>query len=387
MNSPRRLRVLRVVTIPECVLWHMGKTLHGLAKEFDLTVAGENVSRYANQFPDVSWIDIDIPRKTSPLRDLKALIELYWLCCRLRPQIVHSIMPKAGLLAAIAAWLARVPVRVHTFTGQVWATKSGFSRRLYKLLDRLVVHLNTACLTDSPSQSRYLHQEGIDIKGSPLPVLGHGSLVGVDLERFDRERIHRHATVSRESLGLSETDLVICYIARKSRDKGAIDMLRGFSLAREASPHMRLLYIGPDESNGELDELRAKQPDLFVSVIERGSVTNHEEYLLMSDVLCMPSYREGFGSIVIDAAALGVPCIGSRIVGLTDSVVEGVTGLLHEAGAVKELSGLLLRIDEDRSLLKRLGTAAFERSRTDFSSETMTRHLVEFYRSAARAIP
>lgn len=365
----------------------MGKTLHGLSKEFDLTVAGENVSRYVNQFPNVSWVDIDIPRKTSPLRDLKALIELYWLCCRLRPQIVHSIMPKAGLLAAIAAWLARVPVRVHTFTGQVWATKSGFSRRLYKLLDQLVVHLNTASLTDSPSQSRYLHHERIDIKGKPLPVLGHGSLVGVDLERFDRERIHQHATASRKSLGLSESDLVISYIARKSRDKGAIDMLRGFALAREVSPHMRLLYIGPDESNGELDELRAKQPDLFVSVIERGSVTNHEEYLLMSDVLCMPSYREGFGSIVIDAAALGVPCIGSRIVGLTDSVVEGVTGLLHEAGAVKELSGLLLRIDEDRPLLKRLGVAACERARADFSSETMTRHLVEFYRSAARAIP
>lgn len=373
------------MTIPECVLWHMGKTLHGLAKEFDLTVAGENVSRYVDQFPHVSWIDIDIPRKTSPLRDLKALIQLYWVCLRVRPHIVHSIMPKAGLLAAIASWLARVPVRVHTFTGQVWATKSGFSRRLYKLLDHLVVQLNTACLTDSPSQSQFLHQEGIDAKGHPLPVLGHGSLVGVDLERFDRERIRRQASVNRESLGLTESDLVISYIARKSRDKGAIDMLRGFSIAREAAPHMRLLYIGPDETNGELDELRVSQPDLFLSVIERGSVTNHEEYLLLSDVLCMPSYREGFGSIVIDAAAVGVPCIGSRIVGLTDSVVDGVTGLLHEAGSVMELGALLLRIDEDRSLLKRLGLAAFDRARTDFSSHIVTRHLIDFYLSAAKA--
>lgn len=375
-----------MVTIPECVLWHMGKTLHGLAEEFDLTVVGEDVSRYADQFPHVSWIDIDIPRKTSPLRDLKALIQLYWVCLRVRPHIVHSIMPKAGLLAAIAAWLARVPIRVHTFTGQVWATKSGLPRRLYKLLDRLVVLLNTACLTDSPSQSRYLQREGIGSTGQPLPVLGHGSLIGVDLERFDRERIQRHASVNRELLGLTENDLVISYIARKSRDKGAIDMLRGFALAREAAPHMRLLYIGPDESNGELDELRVSQPNLFVSVIERGSVTNHEEYLLLSDVLCMPSYREGFGSIVIDAAALGVPCIGSRIVGLTDSVVDGVTGLLHEAGSVMELSSLLLRIDEDRSLLERLGFAACERARTDFSSEIMTRHLIEFYLSAAKAI-
>ena len=380
----KRLKLLRVVTIPECVLWHMGQTLYGLANEFDLTVAGENVSRYAEKFPEISWVDIEIPRRTSPYRDLKALIQLYFLCVRLRPDIIHSIMPKAGLLSALAGWLSRVPVRVHTFTGQVWATRSGIPRIIYKLLDRFVVLLNTTCLTDSPSQSQYLYDEGIGLYGRPLLVLGHGSLIGVDLERFDPVRIRAVASVTREVFGLTHNNLVIAYIARKSLDKGAIDMLRGFALARRVSPHMRLLYIGPDESGGQLDDLRNKQPDLFMSVIECGSVTNHEEYLLISDILCIPSYREGFGSIVIDAAALGVPCIGSRIVGLTDSVVDGVTGLLHEAGNFSELSELLLRLDKERGLLKKMGEAARDRVHADFSSEAMTRHLIEFYRSVVK---
>lgn len=380
MSVSRRLKVLRVVTIHECVLWHLGKTLCELAQEFDVTVAGEEVSRYADRFPGVSWVNIDIPRKTSPLRDLKALLRLCALCFRLRPDVVHSIMPKAGLLTAIAARAAGVRVRMHTFTGQVWDTKTGLTRQYYKLLDRLVVALNTVCLTDSPSQSRHLQEEGIALHGRPLPVLGQGSLVGVDLQRFDPARIRASATVTRASLGLSDENFVVAYIARKSPDKGAIDMLRGFAQARAGAPHLRLLYIGPDESNGEIDRLRHDSPELFESVIERGTVMNHEEYLSASDVLCMPSYREGFGSIVIDAAALGVPCVGSRIVGLVDSIAEGSTGLLFDAGDTAGLADLLRKLDRDRALLRRLGQQARLRVEMHFSSEAMTRSLADFYR-------
>ncbi len=387
MKSSSRPKVLRVVTVHECVLWHLGKTLDELTQHFDVTVAGEGVSRYADRFPAVSWADIDIPRKAEPLKDLKSLLQIYALCRRLRPDIVHSIMPKAGLVTALAARAAGIRVRIHTFTGQVWDTKSGWRRTAYKLVDRLIVRLNTTCLTDSPSQSQHLHANGIDINHKPLPVLGKGSLVGVDLERFNPERIRASAQVTRSTLGLSTSHFVAAFVARKSNDKGALDMLEAFALAKAGSPDMRLLFIGPDESAGEIERMRKAKPHIFEGVIERDTVFNHEEYLLASDVLCLPSYREGFGSVVIDAAALGVPCVGSRIAGLVDSVAEGKTGLLHPAGDIRQLAELLKSLDQDRLLLKQLGQQARFRVQTYFSSAVLGQLLVEFYRSQLVARP
>ena len=290
-------------------------------------------------------------------------------------------MPKAGFLTALAARAAGIKVRMHTFTGQIWDTKTGLARWSYQLLDRIILRLNFVCLTDSPSQSRHLYEHGFSFCGRPLPVLGQGSLIGVDLERFDPVRIQASAEVTRESLGLSDDQFVIAYIARKSRDKGALDMLKGFKLAKVDRPHLRLLFIGPDESAGEIERMRLADPALFDLVIERGTVSNHEEYLMVSDLLCLPSHREGFGSVVIDAAALGVPCVGSHIVGLVDSVSEGVTGQLHPPGDIKRLAELVRALDGDRARLNDLGQQACRRARTQFSTDIMGRLLVDFYRS------
>ena len=380
MNS-RRIKVLRVVTSPQCVSWHMGKSLVYLSNDFEVLVAGDNVSINADEFPGISWADIPIARKIDFWLDLKAVILLYKLCRDYKPDIVHSIMPKAGLLAAIGARLAGVPVRVHTFTGQVWDTKKGLSRLLLRLIDKFIVFINTACLTDSPSQSIHLYENGISDCERPLTVLGKGSLIGVDLDRFNRNRIQRVSKISRESLGLSESDFVVSYIARKSKDKGALDVLHAFSSARKKVSSLRLLFIGPDESDGAIERLKIKEPEIFVDVIDLGLVKNHEEYLLVSDVLCMPSYREGFGSIVIDAAALGVPCIGSRISGLVDSISDGKSGILFTAGDIVELEKIIVRLESDRKLLSIMGRAATERVKNYFSSQILYHHLRNFYES------
>ncbi|MBU3589084.1 glycosyltransferase [Polynucleobacter sp. 80A-SIGWE] len=380
MNPKHNIKVLRVVTNPECVSWHMGKTLTYLAKDFDVVVAGERVSINVNQFPDVAWVDIPINRKINLWADLRALIALYFLCRRYKPDIAHSIMPKAGLLLAMAAKFAGIPVRIHTFTGQVWDTKKGASRFLLKLVDQFIVAMNSACLTDSPSQSTHLFNNRISDNGSPLGVLGKGSLIGVDLDRFDVGRIRKASVISRESLGLNESDFVISFVARKSMDKGALDLLRAFADARRKAEHLKLLFIGPDESNGAIEQLRLNQPEIFIGVVEMGLIGNHEEYLAISDVLCVPSYREGFGTVVIDAAALGVPCIGSRIPGLVDSISDGETGLLFPVGNTSELENLFIKLESDRGSLKVFGRAASGRVRDYFSSEVLYYHLKNFYK-------
>lgn len=347
-------------------------------------MAGDGVSRYSSNYPGVEFVDLAISREARLKADFQAAIALYKVCLKLKPDIVHSIMPKAGALAAVAAYAARVPIRMHTFTGQVWDTKNGLARWAYRLVDKIIVKLNTSCLTDSASQSEHLFKEGISIEGQPLPVLGKGSLVGVDLERFDPNRIKRISKVTRRTLGASEDDFIVSFIARKTRDKGAFDMLEGFLAARGLTSNLKLLFIGPDESRGELDRLRTERPALFDAIIERGTVDNHEDYLMISDVLCVPSYREGFGTVVIDAGALAVPAIGSRIKGLVDSIADGESGLLFEKGDTAGMAQLIRKLAGNRKLAADFGLASRSRVEKYFSSDIINKQLKECYFATLR---
>ena len=340
-NLPK-LKVVRVVTASYVVPWHLKNTLNRMLPDFEVCVVGQGVSSCRDSYPDVRWVDIDLNRKINVVSDVLALFALCRIFIAYKPDIVHSIMPKAGLLTAIAGFICRVPVRIHTFTGQVWATKTGPARTVYYWLDRLINSLNTICLTDSPSQSAFLRKYKVSNAGRTLPVLLKGSLSGVDVARFNLPALSEQACHLRRQLGLSGTDFVFAFIARKTRDKGAVDVLKAFAAVSKIHPSARLLFIGPDESGGEIEDSLKSDPNLFDNVLDVGQVENHELYLAISDVLCLPSYREGFGTIVIDAAALGVPTIGSNIPGLVDSIENGQTGVLFPVGDVDALAGIMM---------------------------------------------
>jgi glycosyltransferase involved in cell wall biosynthesis len=372
-------KIVRVVTASYVVPWHLANTLKRITADFDVTVIGQGVSTNRNAYPEVNWVDIDLNRKVSLFSDLRSL----WALCQFfrfhKPDAVHSIMPKAGLLCALATFICRVPIRLHTFTGQTWATKKFPARQLLRLLDKTVNTLNTVCLTDSTSQSDFLYANGISHRGKPLPVLGKGSLSGVELSRFMRSSIDASSDSLRVSLGIGAEDFVFAYIARKSRDKGAIDMITAFSRVVDSHPQATLLFVGPDESDGALSSLRTAAPALFRRVIEIDRVENHEAYLAISHVLCVPSYREGFGSIVIDAAAAGVPAIGSRVVGLVDSIEDGETGVLVPAGDTEKFAEAMLSMLNDRERCKQMGLAARRRVELYFTADFAYAALKAFY--------
>ncbi|MEO8332687.1 MAG: glycosyltransferase [Gallionella sp.] len=378
MSLPK-LKVIRVVTASYVVPWHLANTLDRMPADFEVCVVGQGVSSCGDSYPDVRWVDIDLERKINLVSDLFALFALCRIFISCKPDIVHSIMPKAGLLTAVAAFICRVPVRIHTFTGQVWATKSGPARMFYYWMDRLINSLNTICLTDSPSQSAYLHAHKISNSGRPLPVLSKGSLSGVDVARFDLPALTEQAGQLRKQFELDESNFVFAFIARKTRDKGAVDMLRAFAAVSRIHPNSRLLFVGPDESGGEVGRLLESDPGLFNNVLDVGQVENHELYLAISDVLCLPSYREGFGTIVIDAAALGVPAIGSNIPGLVDSIVDGQTGVLFPAGDVDALAGIMKDFLENMGKYKKMRLHAKARVDEFFTADLLYGALKALY--------
>jgi len=383
LSPQRKIRIVRVVTASYVVPWHLENTLKRLPGDFEVCVIGEGVSRYREAYPDVKWVDIDIKRKLSPVFDFLALLRLCHFFLTYKPDIAHSIMHKAALLTAVAGFICRVPIRINTFTGQYWATKQGLPRALYYASDWLTNALDNICLTDSPSQSEFLLQQKISKNGKPLPVLLKGSLSGVDMERFDPQKLSMQARHFRKELGLDSTHFIFLYLARKTADKGALDILKAFEAVSQTNEKARLLFVGPDESDGEINQLCDNRPGIFSQVINIDrSVSNRELYLAVSDVLCLPSYKEGFGSIVVEAAALGVPTIGTRIPGLVDSVEDGKTGILFPVGDVDALAETMMHFMSNREEYAHMQEASVKRVQSYFTADLIYDALKSLYQKA-----
>lgn len=324
----------------------------------------------------VKVFPVRIERKISPWRDFLAVWKLFRFFRRCRFGLVHSITPKAGLLAMTAAFFAGVGIRIHTFTGQVWATRTGFLRWLLKNMDRLIVLLSTENLADSISQRRFLLDEGV-LAEARSGVLARGSISGVDTIRFKPDAEARARV--RAELGIPEGDVIFLFLGRLNRDKGLFDLAAAFSEIDNSKAH--LLVVGPDEEDISSQMLRLAG-DAARQVRFVGFFTDRpEEYLAAADVLCLPSYREGFGNVVIEAAAAGIPAIASRIYGVVDSIAEGESGLLFEARNVGELQTCLRRLGNDKELRIRLGRQARERVLAEFTSERLAAAWLDFYQA------
>jgi len=324
---------------------------------------------------DVPIDFVPIVRTIAPLHDMQALWVLYWRFRNIRPQAVHTITPKAGFLGMLAAWLARVPLRVHSFTGQVWVTRAGLMRWLLKEADKLIAAMATDVLVDSPSQRDFLIEEGV-VTAERSSVLGAGSICGVNTERFSPNDSVREAV--RNELGTVLDAFVCLYLGRLNRDKGVQDLASAFAQLAGKYPKAELWVVGPDEADC-FQQIRALL-GRAASQIKRVDYTPMpERFMQAADLFCIPSYREGFGSSVIEAAACGTPTLASRIYGLTDAVVEGKTGWMHEAGNERDISNKLEMIFKDPDEIRIRGEAARNYVETAFEQGLITSAMKQFY--------
>jgi glycosyltransferase involved in cell wall biosynthesis len=321
-------------------------------------------------------LEIEIPRRINLFQDLKALFRLAVTFRREKFEVVHSIGPKASLLVAVAGFIARTPVRLHTYTGQRWVTLAGLKRLGLKAFDALVAKLNTQVFADSPTQAKFLVRERISKR---VDVIGAGSISGVHLQEFNFVENARVET--RKALGYLEGDVVVVFAGRIAKDKGVHELLQAFESASKQISSLRLLLIGnvePDIEKNLWDLACQNSKIKFLGFKGRLSA-----YLSASDFLVLPSYREGFGSIVIEAAALGVPTIGTNIYGLVDAIQDGVTGDLIEPRDAKALEEKLIDWATHPEKVKQIGQAAKKRVELEFDSRIITSKLWNRYQELA----
>lgn len=364
-----------VATIPDVVHSFLKGHVQATAQKWIVKII-TNPGR-AELLSDLSadFIPLAIERKASPWKDLSTLIKLVALFRRERFDLVHSIMPKTGLLAMLAAMLVGVPVRMHTFTGQIWATKRGWKRSVFKMFDRLTVSFATHILVDSPSQREFLIAEGVLPQGKGI-VIGQGSICGVDAERFHPDSKTRDEV--RRELHIGADQIVVLFLGRLNRDKGMLDLAAAFAEISSKRQDTVLLLVGAEEDVPftRMQEICGAGREY----LRRVSFTpTPERYMAAADIFCLPSYREGFGQVIIEAGATGVPAIATRIYGITDAVVDKQTGLLFPAGDIAALTQALSVLICDRDLRQQMGNEARIRVLESFSSQKITAEMMTLY--------
>jgi len=372
------IRVARVST----VVFFIDTQLHSQVQH--LINSGAKVTVVASEsslnrgIDHCNYISIEIPRNINLVKDVVALFRLWRVFRNEKFQIVHSTTPKAGLLCAVAGKLAGIPIRLHTFTGQPWVTLKGAKRLLAKSADKVIGLLNSHCYTDSHSQKQFLIAQLI-VSSEKLSVLGGGSIAGVDTSRFSSSRFSEdNCRAFKTELGIPLEAKVLLFVGRIVEDKGVVELVRVFEEIINQNPNVYLLMVGPQELTASELGIGGKS-NLKNKIIFTGYTDIPEKYMSISDLLCIPSYREGFGTVVIEAAAMGLPAIGSNIYGLSDAIVEGETGLLVETKNIPKLRSAIVSLIEDEVMRKKMGLLAKRRANEEFSSSIVNQLLAEEY--------
>ena len=333
----------------------------------------KNISPYIK---DV--FDVKIERNINLFKDVKALMHLKRICKHEGFDSVHSVTPKAGLIGMLASKLAGIKVRIHIFTGQVWHTKKGFMKQLLMKIDQFIFNIATNILVDGQSQRQFLIENKI-IDAKKSSVLGKGSISGVDTEKFIPSSEIKEKY--RNELRYKDTDVVFVFLGRLNIDKGVIDLANAFSKLQQEITNVKLLFIGFDEENllPEITEIVGEENFIFY-----GSTNNPELVLQVADVLCLPSYREGFGTSVIEGSLLELPIICSDTYGLKETIIENKTGLRHPVKDVEMIYEQMKKLAVNDEFRIEMGKEGRNYVLENFKASQISEKWLEYYKNLVK---
>lgn len=347
-----------------------------LSTEFDVyLVANFENEQQKNISPYLSKVfDIKIERNINILKDLKALKTLKKLLKNEAFDAIHTVTPKAGLIGILAGKLAKIKVRTHIFTGQVWHTKKGLMKLILMKIDQFIFSIATNILVDGQAQRQFLIENNI-INEKDSRVLGKGSISGVDTHKFIPDINTKEK--NRKELNYSATDVVFLFLGRLNVDKGVLDLAAAFSKLQQSHKNVKLLFIGYDEEN----LLPIINEKVGLENFKFYGPTSEPELLLQTgDVLCLPSYREGFGTSVIEGSLLELPIICSDTYGLKETIIDNKTGLRHKVKDVDSIYEQMKKLAVNADLRVEMGKAGRAYVLDNFKASQISQKWLEYYK-------
>ena len=347
MGDIRRKKICFIASDPSGIISFHKTNFEKLSKKFDIYVVAN--FNDAGVFKDLNMVDsysVLIDRRPTIASDLKGIWQLYKYFRQMKFDAFVSMSSNASLMSSIAGFFARIPIRIRIFTGQIWANKKGIVRLFFKFIDKLTVLLNTNILVDGKPQLEYLRENHI-LKKNQGYVLANGSICGVDINKFIPNESIRIS--EREKYAISEDMVVFTFLGRIREEKGIYELLSACNQLVMKYANCCLCLIG--NSEGINDSVLSEYPNLVINknIIFYGFTQKPYDSLLISDVFCLPSYREGFGMSAIEAASCGLPVICSDIYGLRDTFIHNETGLQCKVRDVDSLMNCMKYYCENKT--------------------------------------
>ncbi len=369
-------KIIRAVTVDQS-LGFVEPLLDSLLIKYEvqlLSSPGEKIVSLSNQY-NIKRHCINIERHISLINDVKSLFRIIKVFRKEKPYIVHSMTPKAGMLCMLAAWITRVPRRVHTFTGLVWPTSTGLKRRILMATD----WLTCACATHIiPEGKGVMNDLQSHITKKPMKVLGYGNVRGVDMEKFSRR-----TEVEEMAKGIkTEGIFTFIFVGRIVGDKGINELVSAFAELHKKYEKTRLLLIGNFEQH--LDPLQAETLnviDKHTSIESLGPKYGDEllAYYAASDCFVFPSYREGFPNTVMEAGAMGLPSIVTDINGSREIIIDGKNGVIIPSKDVEALYHAMEEMITNTDKTKEYAANAREMIASRFERSFVCKCLYDFY--------
>ncbi len=368
-------KIIRACTVPQSLGFVKGM-LPDLCKKYEvvlLSSPGEQMNEITKEY-GIKGIAVPMERHISVKKDIISLWRLIKVFRKEKPTMVHSMTPKAGLLCMMAAWLTKVPVRVHTFTGLVWPTEKGLKRKILMLTDKLTC----ACATHIIPEGEGVKNDLIagKITKKPLKVLGYGNVMGVDLTYFVRSE-----ELKVKSEKLRSDRFTFLFVGRIVKDKGINELCQAFDKISKKTP-VRLVLVGKYEDT--LDPISDASRDIirtnaFIEYVGPQYGEDLLAYYAAADCFVFPSYREGFPNTVLEAGAMGLPSIVTDINGSREIIVQGENGVIVPSKDADALFHAMKAMIDDEAERKAMAAKARPLVAYRFEQGFVRKCLYDFY--------
>jgi glycosyltransferase involved in cell wall biosynthesis len=349
-------KLVRITTVPQSLKTLLKGQLKFMSNNgFDVVGVSSKGQPLmdVNQQEGVDVFIVEMSRKITPLKDLVALWKLYRFFKRFKPLIVHTHTPKAGTIGMIAAKIAGVQIRLHTVAGLPLLEVNGFKRRILDIVEKLTYACATKVYPNSLGLRRIIEKCGF-CSSEKLKVIANGSSNGINTEYFN-PKLFSNDTDLKEKLGIKSNNFVFIFVGRLVGDKGINELVKAFDIFQINHQNCNLLLVGDYETH--LDPLKQETLKIIETnenIISVGFQSEVRPFFAISDCLVFPSYREGFPNVVMQAGAMGLPCIVTNINGCNEIIHDGLNGYLIPVKNVRAIIDKMCETFLDKLTYKKL---------------------------------
>jgi glycosyltransferase involved in cell wall biosynthesis len=382
-------KLIRITTVPISLEKLLENQASFFKSYYEVTLVSAQKDQLGVVAKDqgVAFFPLEITRKITPLQDFRSLIKLVRFLLQEKPHFVHSHTPKAGIIGMLAAFIARVPVRMHTVAGLPLMEAKGLKRNLLNLVERITYFCATHVYPNSKGLEDFILQNKF-CSSQKMKILGEGSSNGIDTTYFDPANVSKNQqTALKKELLIKPTDFVFCFVGRLVKDKGTNELIEAFVAISEKNSAVKLILVGHTEAH--LDPLLPKtlhSIEFNENIIEVGFQKDIRPYLGISDVLAFPSYREGFPNVVLQAGAMGLPCIVSNINGCNEIINDAENGLIIPTKNSQILQQKMELLLENPNGLKFTKREIRERIKNKYERQTFWKLLLAEYQSLEKNV-